>query len=749
VSIDNVLDVIPRDQYTALAAQTDFFYTFPIFEDGDLVVDVDGVTKSLGTDYTVSGASDDTGGTVTFLVAMTGGEIVTIYRDIPIERTSDFQTNGPLRSVTFNDELDRITMIEQQLEAKIGRAIRFPITAVATDAQNELSPISSWVGKFLRVSAAGILEAAELVSNVVALTQSVIAGIWQPRSLAELAAGAVPVNLAKPEGHVERYANWVNSSTDFTAAFQAAAAVANQRPGLVIQFEPGRTYAVWPSNGGSALFQLTNAKGVTIEGNGALIQSAAITTGLHDVINLNNCSRISVRNFAFQQGDGTVRDPLFGAQFVIIRRGSFNIHFENVAMYGGRSMIDAIGTVGPHTEAPRSYNITVNGLYAHTVYYAQLFQASGDNYFARGVTTINCGRSYFPYNCHTHDVVMYSEQGGPFADVLLKCYGIAGGYSRLQNIKLRYTSLGKFAGSGDQTTGDQLLEIEAQPDGGTTPSAFEDIDVTFDVECSSTDQWAGIFGIRKFDGSSNRDTSDRGHTFGNIKIGGFVRSAENLLNTKIVDLFTTDGGTAWDGSLDSAWNISVEKLFIAGTTGKTAVAVADGRLIKSNLVLRNIQTTEALSVVGVPQSTPVDYTNIISSNFKTSASDVPVWTGGGGNPAIGDGTIVGDWIISGGRVTRNLQVTIGASTTFGSGVYNFNVPIACSSGTGGRAVGSLGLLDSGTGFRSGVSRIAPGATVIEGFIDSDTTTFRQGNPITLAAGDQIMIGISYRHSPNI
>ena len=88
MSIDTVNDLPPRVQYVATAAQTDFDYPFPIFADADLVVDVDGVTQALATDYTVTGEGDDAGGTVTFLVAMAGSEIVTIYRSMAIERTA-------------------------------------------------------------------------------------------------------------------------------------------------------------------------------------------------------------------------------------------------------------------------------------------------------------------------------------------------------------------------------------------------------------------------------------------------------------------------------------------------------------------------------------------------------------------------------------------------------------------------------------------------------------------------------------
>ena len=124
MSVDNVADIDPIDQYTASAAQTAFDYSFPIFADADLVVYDNDTLQVLDTDYTVSGAGDDTGGTVTFLTGRTAGDIITIYRDVAIERTTDIQQNGTRRSASMNDELDRMTMWMQQLERNIGRAVR-------------------------------------------------------------------------------------------------------------------------------------------------------------------------------------------------------------------------------------------------------------------------------------------------------------------------------------------------------------------------------------------------------------------------------------------------------------------------------------------------------------------------------------------------------------------------------------------------------------------------------------------------
>ena len=222
-SIDDVYDVTPRIQYVASPGQTAFDYPFPIFEDVDLAVDVDGVTQALTTDYTVSGEGEETGGTVTFLSAMAGNEIVTIYRDIPIDRLSDFQQNGPYSSVALNDELDRMTLVMQQLQSGVNRSLRFPVTSEATATQTEFSPIANWLEKFVYINASGIPEPATAV-DVDVLTQATIGSTLYPQTAAEASAGVTPVNYYYEPGNVLRYGtNTTPGTTDMTAAIQAAA----------------------------------------------------------------------------------------------------------------------------------------------------------------------------------------------------------------------------------------------------------------------------------------------------------------------------------------------------------------------------------------------------------------------------------------------------------------------------------------------------------------------------------------------
>lgn len=214
-SIDNVNDITPRVQYVASASQTEFDYPFPIFADADLVVDVDGVTKALATHYTVAGEGDDAGGTVTFLTGLSGGEIVTIYRDIGIARTTDFQQNGPYSSESFNDELDRITLVQQELEMKLGRALRIPVAADVDSSDIELT-VANFANKYLTFDADGKPTPAVLADAT--MTQATIGVLYRPRSAAEIAASVTPTNYYYDWGDVRRYGAVGDNSTDDTTA---------------------------------------------------------------------------------------------------------------------------------------------------------------------------------------------------------------------------------------------------------------------------------------------------------------------------------------------------------------------------------------------------------------------------------------------------------------------------------------------------------------------------------------------------
>jgi len=119
--------VTPRVQYTANGSTTVFPYSFAIFDESDMVVYVD--DEIIESGYTVSGAGQTDGGNVTFDSAPVDGTIITLLRNVPIERMTDFQEGGTFRPKNINDEFDRQTAFAQQVQEALTRCVKVDPTS--------------------------------------------------------------------------------------------------------------------------------------------------------------------------------------------------------------------------------------------------------------------------------------------------------------------------------------------------------------------------------------------------------------------------------------------------------------------------------------------------------------------------------------------------------------------------------------------------------------------------------------------
>lgn len=132
----------PRTQFTVTAGTQNgpWSYTFPIFKSEDLEVYYGDTLKTLTTHYTVTGAGNSNGGSVTPVSGQTPavGTVVTIRRRLAIERTSDFQESGAFRAKVINDELDYLTAALQQVADDQKRSVQLGPTAETL--QLELNP---------------------------------------------------------------------------------------------------------------------------------------------------------------------------------------------------------------------------------------------------------------------------------------------------------------------------------------------------------------------------------------------------------------------------------------------------------------------------------------------------------------------------------------------------------------------------------------------------------------------------------
>lgn len=121
--------LISRVAYSGDGATTAFSFPYYFFNDTDLVVistvTLTGVetTFVLDSDYSVTGAEVQEGGTVTCVVAPASGTTLNIYRDVPETQDLSLLQNGPIPTPDLENHLDKMTMLIQRLSDRLGRTV--------------------------------------------------------------------------------------------------------------------------------------------------------------------------------------------------------------------------------------------------------------------------------------------------------------------------------------------------------------------------------------------------------------------------------------------------------------------------------------------------------------------------------------------------------------------------------------------------------------------------------------------------
>lgn len=132
-------------------------FSFPIAATGDLMVmtkvAATGVEDTLEetTNYTVS-ISGDTGGTVTMVTAVATSKEIHVIRDTPMTQATDLEQGGAFNAETVEEGFDKLTRIVIELNEKIGRTIRMPIT---DDATTELTTFADREDDFIAFNGSG------------------------------------------------------------------------------------------------------------------------------------------------------------------------------------------------------------------------------------------------------------------------------------------------------------------------------------------------------------------------------------------------------------------------------------------------------------------------------------------------------------------------------------------------------------------------------------------------------------------
>lgn len=122
-------DVARRVQFTSSGSAGPYAFTFAVLSQDDVAVYSGATLKTLTTHYTVSLNANGTGSiTYTSGNIPASGVIVTVTSDQAIARTSDYTSGGDFKAQTINDDLDKLTINQQQAAEVFNRTLTVPIT---------------------------------------------------------------------------------------------------------------------------------------------------------------------------------------------------------------------------------------------------------------------------------------------------------------------------------------------------------------------------------------------------------------------------------------------------------------------------------------------------------------------------------------------------------------------------------------------------------------------------------------------
>ena len=152
-----------RDDFIASSGQTVFPYTFTALAEGDIKVLQNGVALSLGSKYTLSGIGSY-GGNVTLTTGATLNDKISVYLDMDLARTTNYQNSGDFLALDVNGDFDALWLALQQGITSTDRSVRMPNADPSTI--NMVLPVAATrANKLLTFDSAGAVFVKDYVEG--------------------------------------------------------------------------------------------------------------------------------------------------------------------------------------------------------------------------------------------------------------------------------------------------------------------------------------------------------------------------------------------------------------------------------------------------------------------------------------------------------------------------------------------------------------------------------------------------------
>ena len=234
-----------KNSYSGNGSTTEFAYTFKIFADTDLQVIIRSAAgtetiKTLTTHYTVAGAGDASGGSITFTSGNTpaSGETVVIIREVPQTQAIDYIANDPFPAESHEEGLDRATMTTQQVQEELNRSIKLSRTNTMTSTEFTVGATDR-ANKILAFDSSGELSVTQELGTYKGTSATVTTAAFVQRDIVKstttaqlnnvytCVADSVIGDSLTDTDHFELLVDAVSAATSATNAAASEAAAAN------------------------------------------------------------------------------------------------------------------------------------------------------------------------------------------------------------------------------------------------------------------------------------------------------------------------------------------------------------------------------------------------------------------------------------------------------------------------------------------------------------------------------------------
>jgi hypothetical protein len=189
------------------------------------------------------------------------------------------------------------------------------------------------------------------------------------------------------------------------------------------------------------------------------------------------------------------------------------------------------------------------------------------------------------------------------------------------------------------------------------------------------------------------------------------------------------------------------------TTGSNCTINGVNHIFSGNDVAGSIELGSSLTSSTISGNYSATTPQIIdnsasSSNFvdRYETDFTPVWTASSVNPVLNDGTLTGRLFRAGRTITVQMYLTIGASTTTGTGIWTFSLPASLSFLKASRvSMGSAYGLRTGVAFQVGatITNTSPTTLGITIISHAGSNNWGPAVPVTWAANDYVRMQVTY------